>query len=129
VFGQAIRECRAHRNRQRSVRGMESSPSSVDSSTSYQPAPLTSSSADSLASSTLIDVDPPLDQAEVEHDYRHGVPLREIPDSPPTTITKSFFKGPTVTQEECEEVDHRFKEADEEIREMVLNADADALRC
>jgi len=30
----------------------------------------------------LVKVDPPLDQVEVEHNYHHSVPLREIPDSP-----------------------------------------------
>ena len=94
---------------------------------SYHPVPLTSASTGSPASGTLIDVDPPLDQAEVEHDYRHSVPLREIPDSPPTTIVELFFEGLAVSQEECEEVGHRFEEADEEILEMVLNTDADAL--
>jgi len=78
-------------------------------------------------SGTLVEVDPPLDQAEVEHDYRRGVPLREIPNSPPSTIAESFFEGPAVTQEECEEVDCRWEE-EEELGEMVFNADADVLR-
>ena len=132
-FGRAIQECRARRNcrQARSVHGVElslSSVASIDSSISYQPAPLASTSAGSIASGTLIKVDSPLDQVEVKHNYRHGVPLSEIPDSPPTTIAESFFEGPAVAQEEREEVDRRFKEADEEILEMVLNAYADALR-
>ena len=124
-------ERRACHNRRRSVHGTESSSSSatsIDSGISYHPAPLASTPPDSVASGMLIDVDPPLDQAEVEYNYHCGIPLREIPDSPPTTIAKSFFKGPAVTQGEHEEVDRRFEEADEEICEMVLNTDADALR-
>ena len=99
----------------RSVRGIESSPSSaasINSAISYHPAPTACSSAGSIVSSTLVNIDPPLDQAEVEQDYRHGIPLREIPDSPPSTIAESFFKGPAVTQEECEEVNRRVQESD-----------------
>ena len=78
-------------------------------------------------SSTLVEIDPPLDQAEVEQDYRRGIPLREIPDSPPSTIAESFFEGPAVTQEEHDEADCRWEE-DEALGEMDFNADADALR-
>jgi len=79
-------------------------------------------------SGTLVEIDPPLDQAEVEEDYRRGIPLREIPDSPPSTVAESFFEGPAVTQEEREEVDRRVRESDEELGQMVLMADADDLR-
>jgi len=81
-------------------------------------------------SGTLVEVDLPLDQAEVEHDYRHSVPLQEIPDSPPSTIAESFFEGPAITQEEHEEheeVDRRVQESDEDLGEMVFNVDVDAL--
>ena len=88
--------------------------------------PIASTSTGSIVSGTLVNVDPPLDQAEVEHDYRRGVPLREIPDSPPT-IAESFFEGPVVTQEECDEADRRWEEEEEELGE-VFNQDADALR-
>jgi hypothetical protein len=130
-FGRAIQDRRVRRRQARSVRGVESSSSSaasVDSSISYHPAPTAPSSAGSVVSGTLVDIDIPLDQVEVEYDFRRGVPLRDIPDSPPTTIAESFFEGPAVTQEEREEVDLRFQEADEELAEIVLNADADALR-
>jgi hypothetical protein len=130
-FGRAVRERRLRRQRARSVRGVESSSSSAvsaDSAISYHPAPVVPAPTESVASGTLVDIDLPLDQAEVEYDYRRGIPLRDIPDSPPTTIAESFFEGPVVTQEEREEVDLRVQEADDELEELVLNADAEALR-
>ena len=130
-FGRVVQDRRARRRQARSVRGMESSPSSaasVNSAISYHPAPTASSSAGSVVSGTLVEIDPPLDQAEVEEDYRHGIPLREIPNSPPSTIAESFFEGPVVTQEEREEVDRHIQEAEEELIPMALMADADDLR-
>jgi len=130
-FGRAMQDRRARRRQARSVRGMESSSSSaasVDSAISYHLAPTTSASADSVVSGTLVDIDLPLDQAEVEIDYHHGIPLREIPNSPPSTIAESFFEGPVVTQEERAEVDRRVQESDEELGQLALMADADDLR-
>jgi len=130
-FGRAIQDRRARRQQARSVRGTESSSSSAasfDSAISYRNVPIASTSAGSVVSGTLVDIDLPLDQAEVEEDYRRGILLREIPNSPPSTIAESFFEGPAITQEEREEVDRRVQESDEELGEMVFNADADALR-
>ena len=127
-FGWAVQERRARRREARSVRGTESSSSSADSAISYHPTPTASTSADSVVSGTLVEIDPPLDQAEVETDYHRGIPLREIPDSPPSTIAESFFKGPVITQEEREEVDRHIQEAKEELVPMALMADADDLR-
>ena len=130
-FGRAMQDRRARHRQACSVCGVESSSSSaasVDSVISYHPAPTVSASADSVVSGTLVDIDPPLDQAEVEIDYHRGIPLREIPNSPPSTIAESFFKGLVVTQEEHEEVDRRVQELDEEIMERVFMADADDLR-
>jgi len=129
-FGRAVQDHRACHRQAHSVRGVESSSSSassINSVISYHPAPTVSTSAGSVVSGTLVEIDPPLDQVEVEHDYCHSIPLKEIPASPPSTIAESFFEGPAVTQEEREEVDLRFQEADDEIVELVLNADADAL--
>jgi len=129
-FGQAIQERRARRLAC-SIRGVESSSSSaasIDSVISYHPAPTASTSTDSVISGTLVEIDPPLDQAKVETDYRCGIPLREIPDSPPSTIAESFFEGPVITQEEREEVDRHIQEVEEELVPMALMADADDLR-
>jgi len=88
--------------------------------------PIASTSAGSVVSGTLVEIDPPLDQAEVEHDYRRGVPLREILDSPPSTVAESFFEGPVVTQAERDEADRRWEEEEDMLGE-VFNQDADAL--
>jgi len=129
-FGRAIQDRRARRRQARSVRGTESSSSSavsIDSGISFHNVPIASTSAGSVVSGTLVKIDPPLDQAEVEHDYRRGVPLREIPDSPPSTVAESFFEGPVVTQEERDEADRRWEEEEDMLGE-VFNQDADALR-
>jgi len=129
-FGRAIQDHRARRRQARSVRGTESSPSSAasaDSAISYHPAPTASTSAGSVVSGTLVEIDPPLDQAEVKEDYCCSIPLREIPNSPPSTVAESFFEGPAVTQEERDEANHHWEE-DEALGEKVFDADADALR-